>query len=173
MRSVSWTLCFPLFSQNFPIGWHLSFLHPEWWVYSYLHCHVLSQLVQHQGPLLRGRRGTNTDWPCPPLKPVASNEEDSYSPSEFWLLQSPIAVFCGCHDWLPWAEVKSEGWGKWNVFALSLFRVSFSDPWAKLEGFSGNSFWLLPIPTASVLASDQGIPEGKAMANSPLGWWYF
>lgn len=63
--------------------------------------------------------------------------------------------------------------GKWNVFSLSLFRVSFSDPWAKLEGFSWNSFWLFQIPTASVLTSGQCIPEGKEMANSPLGWWYF
>ena len=66
-----------------------------------------------------------------------------------------------------------EDGGKWNVFSLSLFRVSFSDPWAKLEGFSWNSFWLFLIPTASVLTSGQGIPEGKEMANSPLGWWYF
>ena len=66
-----------------------------------------------------------------------------------------------------------EDGGKWNVFSLSLFRVSFSDPWAKLGGFSWNSFWLFLIPTASVLTSGQGIPEGKEMANSPLGWWYF
>lgn len=74
--------------------------------------------------------------------------------------------YCG----LRW---RAEDGGKWNVFAVSLFRVSFSDSWAKLEGFSWNCFWLFPIPTASVLTSGQGIPEGTEMAHSPLGWWCF
>lgn len=66
-----------------------------------------------------------------------------------------------------------ENGGRWNISVLCPFTVSFSDPGAKLEGFSWSCLYLRPVPTASVWNSGQGIPEGKEMANSPLGWWYF
>ena len=174
MRSLSHASHFPFIPQKFPVDWHCSFLQPDCWACNNLPQPCTPATGSALGPSFEGAEKNKQRLVLPFCKASCIQWRGQVLSLR---VLAPVRSHC-CWLWLPWQV--TVGWGaewrmggKWNISVLCPFRVSFSDLWAKLEGFCWSCLYLRPVPTASVLNSGQGIPEGKEMANSPLGWWYF
>lgn len=113
-------------------------------------CHVLPQLGQHPS---QSFERTEVGSTLPFITLVPSNEGHSSTPSEFWILQAPLATGCGWMTACYWVRGRRmEKWRENGIFLYSLcpFRVLFpylwGRPWGLLLEFSPSaSQCLLPV----------------------------